>query len=36
MEQRISFNPKLRRLPLIEDRLTFGRQLVEALVSALR
>jgi len=31
MEQRISFNPRLGRLPLAEDRLNFGRQLVIAL-----
>jgi hypothetical protein len=30
MEQRISFNPRLGRLPLVEDRLDFGRQLVHA------
>jgi hypothetical protein len=36
MEQRISLNPKLKRLPLVEDRLAFGRQLVEAIAATLR
>lgn len=36
MEQRIAMNQKLRRLPLIEDRLSFGRQLVEAMAEVLR
>jgi hypothetical protein len=31
MEQRISFNPKLKRLPAVEDRLTFGGELVRVL-----
>lgn len=36
MEQRIAYNEKLKRLPLIEDRLAFGRQLVDAIAAALR
>jgi hypothetical protein len=36
MEQRVSFNAKLGRLPLIDDRLNFGRQLVAAIASAVR
>lgn len=36
MEQRISFNPKLDRLPLIEDRLRFGKELVAAVADALK
>ncbi|HYI92358.1 MAG TPA: M14-type cytosolic carboxypeptidase [Bryobacteraceae bacterium] len=35
MEQRIAFNEKLKRLPTIEDRLQFGRELVQAIASAL-
>lgn len=35
MEQRISMNPKLKRLPLIEDRVRFGRELVQAVYEAL-
>jgi hypothetical protein len=31
MEQRVAFNAKLGRLPLPEDRLRFGRQLVRAI-----
>ena len=31
MEQRISFNPKLGRLPTVEDRLKFGEELVQVL-----
>lgn len=31
MEQRISFNDKLKRLPLREDRLRFGAELVRAM-----
>lgn len=36
MEQRIAFNEKLKRLPTIEDRLRFGRELVESIAAALR
>lgn len=36
MEQRITFNPKLNRIPTIEDRKKFGAQLAEALVDALQ
>ena len=36
MEQRIAYNDKLNRLPLVEDRLNFGRQLVDAIAAALR
>jgi hypothetical protein len=36
MEQRISHNPKLKRLPLIEDRVAFGHQLVGAIAATLR
>jgi Zinc carboxypeptidase/Cytosolic carboxypeptidase N-terminal domain len=35
MEQRITFNPKLNRIPTIDDRKKFGAQLAEALVAAL-
>jgi hypothetical protein len=35
MEQRISMNPKLGRLPLIEDRIRFGGELVRAVAKAL-
>jgi hypothetical protein len=35
MEQRISFNPKLGRLPLVEDRMWFGGELVGAIGKAL-
>jgi hypothetical protein len=34
MEQRISLNPKLGRLPEISDRMAFGAQLVEAIAKA--
>jgi hypothetical protein len=34
MEQRIAFNEKLKRLPTIEDRLRFGRELVLAIATA--
>ena len=34
MEQRVSINPKLGRLPGIADRLQFGRELVQALATA--
>ncbi|MBI3208513.1 MAG: hypothetical protein HYZ37_06385 [Candidatus Solibacter usitatus] len=34
MEQRISFNEKLKRLPLPEDRIRFGRELVAAIRKA--
>jgi hypothetical protein len=36
MEQRIAYNEKLERLPTIEDRLKFGRELVGAIAAALR
>jgi hypothetical protein len=36
MEQRISYNPKLKRLPLIDDRVAFGHQLVDAISATLR
>jgi hypothetical protein len=36
MEQRVSFNEKLKRLPLPEDRLQFGGQLVRAIHLSLR
>jgi hypothetical protein len=36
MEQRISFNEKLKRLPLPEDRLRFGGELVRAMWTALQ
>lgn len=36
MEQRISFNPKLGRLPEIPDRLKFGGELVRAMAEAVR
>jgi hypothetical protein len=36
MEQRISYNEKLKRLPLPEDRLRFGGELVRAIWTALR
>ncbi len=36
MEQRISHNPKLGRLPAIEDRVRFGKELVEAIAKALQ
>lgn len=35
MEQRISYNSKLKRLPLPEDRIRFGRELVAAIAQAL-
>lgn len=35
MEQRISYNAKLGRLPLIEDRLKFGHDLIKAIAAAL-
>jgi len=35
MEQRITFNPKLNRIPTVDDRKKFGAQLAEALVAAL-
>ena len=31
MEQRISYNEKLNRRPLIEDRVRFGAELVRAI-----
>jgi hypothetical protein len=31
MEQRISYNEKLKKLPLPEDRLRFGAELVRVL-----
>ena len=34
MEQRISRNPKLGRLPEIPDRMAFGTQLVGAIAKA--
>lgn len=36
MEQRVAYNEKLKRLPTVEDRLHFGRQLVDAIAAALR
>jgi hypothetical protein len=36
MEQRVAYNPKLGHTPEIADRLTFGAQLVEAMLEALR
>ena len=36
MEQRVAYNEKLKRLPTIEDRLNFGRQLVQAIASSLK
>jgi hypothetical protein len=36
MEQRVAYNQKLGRLPLIEDRVAFGKQLVNAIAAALR
>jgi hypothetical protein len=36
MEQRISFNNRLGRLPTIDDRLNFGRELVKAIAETLR
>lgn len=36
MEQRISYNEKLKRLPLPEDRLRFGEELVRAMWTAVR
>lgn len=36
MEQRISMHPKYGRLPLIADRLQFGRELAQAITHALR
>lgn len=36
MEQRIAFNKKLGRLPLVEDRIRFGQQLVNAIAATLR
>jgi hypothetical protein len=35
MEQRIAFNDKLSRFPTIEDRLRFGKELVQAIAAAL-
>lgn len=35
MEQRVSYNAKLKRLPLPPDRLQFGRELVEAIANTL-
>ena len=35
MEQRVSYNEKLKRLPEIPDRLRFGRELVMAIARAL-
>jgi len=35
MEQRISYNPKLGRLPEESDRIHFGGELVRALSKAL-
>ncbi len=34
MEQRISYNPKLRHLPEVPDRLKFGSELVKCLATA--
>ena len=36
MEQRIAYNEKLKRLPAIEDRVNFGRQLVHAIAAAVQ
>jgi hypothetical protein len=36
MEQRVAYNEKLKRLPTVEDRLRFGRELVAAIAAALR
>jgi hypothetical protein len=36
MEQRISFNSRLGHLPTIDDRLNFGRELVNAIVETLK
>lgn len=36
MEQRIAYNEKLGRLPLVEDRIRFGQQLVNAIAEVLR
>ncbi len=36
MEQRVSNNPKLGRLPEISDRLQFGRELVGAIAETVR
>jgi hypothetical protein len=36
MEQRVAYNEKLKGLPTVEDRMNFGRQLVEAIASALK
>jgi hypothetical protein len=36
MEQRIAFNSKLGHLPLVEDRLRFGQELVHAFARAIR
>ncbi len=36
MEQRITFNPKLGRLPTVEDRLSFGAQLAKVLAETVR
>jgi hypothetical protein len=35
MEQRVAFNPKLGRLPRLEARLEFGRELVSAIAESL-
>ena len=35
MEQRISLQPKYKRLPLIEDRLRFGRELAVTIAKLL-
>lgn len=35
MEQRITFNPKLNRIPTVADRKKFGAELAETLVAAL-
>lgn len=36
MENRIAFHPKLSHFPEVDDRLNFGRQLIAAIVEALR
>jgi hypothetical protein len=36
MEQRISYNARLGHLPTIDDRLNFGRELVNAIVETLK
>jgi hypothetical protein len=35
MEQRIAFHKKLGRLPLVEDRVRFGRELVKTIAAVL-